>query len=135
LVYELANVLDGKRMRILIADDAQFVREILGTLVKKAGHELVGEVENGDQALDMALKTKPDLVIMDIVMPIKSGIQATIEILQALPETKVIACSTVDQDVMLMKALEAGAVEYVRKPFHALEVLDVLARVEKGVTR
>jgi two-component system chemotaxis response regulator CheY len=66
---------------------------------------------------------------MDIVMPNMSGIQATKDILAQLPQTKIIACSTLDQDNMLMKAMEAGAIEYIKKPFSAPEVLKIIDRV------
>src|SRR3954468_7025778 len=103
---------------VLIVDDAPFIRDILRHIVKRAGHEVVGEAEDGEEAVTMALAKKPDLIIMDIVMPNKSGIQATKEILELLPETKVIACSTIDQEMMMMKAMESGAVEFIHKPFH-----------------
>jgi two-component system, chemotaxis family, chemotaxis protein CheY len=120
-----------KKLNIVIADDAPFIRDILKRIVDRAGHTVVGEAEDGAQALALALEHKPDLVIMDIVMPAMSGVQATKEILAALPDTKVIACSTIDQDTMLMKVMEAGAVEYIKKPFSAPYVINTIERVFK----
>jgi two-component system chemotaxis response regulator CheY len=120
-----------KKLNVLIVDDAVFIRDILKHIIKRAGHEVVGEAEDGNQAVEMALSHKPDLIIMDIVMPHKTGVQATREILEKLPQTKVIACSTLDQDNMLMKAMEAGAVEYIKKPFNAPDVINIIEGVFK----
>ena len=118
-----------KKLNVLIVDDAVFIRDILKHIIKRAGHEVVGEAEDGNQAIEKALLLKPDLIIMDIVMPHKTGVQATREILEKLPETKVIACSTLDQDNMLMKVMEAGAVEYIKKPFNAPDVIKIIEGV------
>src|SRR5476649_2161908 len=116
-------------LRVLVVDDAPFIRDILRHILQRAGHEVVGEAEDGNQAVTTALDKKPDLIIMDIVMPNKSGIQATKEILEILPKTKVIACSTIDQENMMMKAMESGAVEFIHKPFHAMDVIKIINRV------
>lgn len=120
---------NARSLKVLIVDDAPYIRDVLRHIIKRGGHEVVGEAEDGVQAVQMATELKPDLIIMDIVMPQKSGVQATKEIMEILPETKVIACSTVDQDNMLMKVMEAGAVEYIKKPFHALEVIKIIDKV------
>lgn len=117
------------KLSVLIADDAPFIREILRHIIERGGHKVVGEAEDGVQAVAMTLEKKPDLVIMDIVMPNMTGVQATKEILAKLPETKVIACSTLDQDNMLMKVMEAGAVEYIKKPFSAPDVMKIIEGV------
>jgi two-component system, chemotaxis family, chemotaxis protein CheY len=116
-------------LNVLIVDDAPFIREVLRQIIAKAGHTVVGEAENGEEAVRMALEMKPELVIMDIVMPLKSGVQATKEIAAALPHTKVVACSTVDQNIMLIKALEAGASEYITKPFSPGDVIKVINKI------
>lgn len=118
-----------KSLKVVIVDDAPFVREALEEILVRAGHQVVGRAENGEQAVSQCLATKPDVVIMDIVMPIKSGVQATKEIRAALPETRVIACSTVDQEIMLMKAVEAGANDFITKPFKVEEVLERIKKV------
>lgn len=117
------------KLSVLIADDAPFIRDAFRSLLIKGGYTIVGEAEDGIQAVAMALEKKPDLIIMDIVMPRMSGVQATKNILAQLPQTKVIACSTIDQDNMLMKVMEAGAVEYISKPFTASEVFKIINRV------
>jgi two-component system chemotaxis response regulator CheY len=128
-VFSKSIIKDVNKLTVLIVDDAPFIRDILRRLLTRAGHEVVGEAEDGVQAVAMATEKKPQLVIMDIVMPRMSGVQATKEILASLPETKVIACSTLDQDNMLMKVMEAGAVEYIKKPFNAPDVIAIIDRV------
>ena len=117
------------KLSVLIADDAPFIRDILRHIIERGGHTVVGEAEDGIQAVAMTLEKTPDLVIMDIVMPNMTGVQATKEILAQLPKTKVIACSTIDQDNMLMKVMEAGAVEYIKKPFSAPDVIKMIENV------
>ncbi len=116
---------------MMIADDAPFIRDILRQIVTKAGHTVIAEAENGEEAVSKALEKKPDLIVMDIVMPVKSGIQATKEILEENPKAKIIACSTVDQDIMLSKAMEAGAIDYICKPFKAADLLGLIEKVFK----
>lgn len=84
--------------------------------------EVVAEARDGQEAVEVVQKTRPDVVLMDIVMPQKSGIEATTEILKSMPKLKIIACSTVDQESMVMRALEAGCCNYITKPFKAEEV-------------
>lgn len=123
-----------KKLNVVIADDAPFIREILRQIFVKAGHSVVGEAENGDQVIEEVKKKNPDLVIMDIVMPIKSGVQATKEIKEFAPQTKVIACSTLDQENMLMKVMEAGAEEFINKPFDVKQVMQIVDKVFGGNT-
>jgi two-component system, chemotaxis family, chemotaxis protein CheY len=113
-------------LRILVADDAAFIREVLTQIIAKAGFQLVGEATDGAEAVTLALKEKPDVIIMDIVMPNKSGIQATQEILEKLPRTKIIACTTEGQESMVFKALEAGCCDYVTKPFKVQQMIDMI---------
>ena len=116
-------------LKVVIVDDAPFIREVLNEILVRAGHQVVGFAENGEQAVSECLKHKPDLVVMDIVMPIKSGLQATVEILKELPKTKVIACTTVDQEIMMMRAIEAGAHDYITKPFKGDQVIKIIEKV------
>jgi two-component system, chemotaxis family, chemotaxis protein CheY len=113
-------------LRILVADDAAFIREVLIQIISKGGFQLVGEATDGAEAVEMALREKPDVIIMDIVMPVKSGIQATQEILEILPETRIIACTTEGQESMVFKALEAGCCDYITKPFKVQQMINVI---------
>jgi two-component system chemotaxis response regulator CheY len=108
--------------KVLIVDDAPFVREVLRHHLQKLGHQVVGEASNGTEAVDMAAKLKPELIIMDIVMPEKSGVQAIKEIVKAELDVKILACSTVDQEIMVSRAVEAGAHDFLHKPFKSKEL-------------
>lgn len=111
-------------LTLVIVDDAPFIREVLKHIFASTPDiQIVGEARDGAEAVELVARLKPDVVLMDIVMPKKSGIEATQEILQALPETRVVACSTADQNTMVMRALEAGCCHYVTKPFKAEEVV------------
>lgn len=110
-------------IRLLIADDAPFIREIVRQVAERNGLEVVAEAIDGVDAVELALKHKPQVILMDIIMPRKSGIEATKEILAQLPETKVIAFSTADQETMVMRAVEAGCCSFVVKPFKAEDLL------------
>ncbi len=112
--------------RLLIADDAPFIREIVRTVAERSGLQLVGEAIDGEDAVNQAFAAKPDVILMDIIMPRKSGIEATKEILQKLPGCKIIAFSTADQELMVMRALEAGCCSYLTKPFKAEELLEAI---------
>lgn len=117
----------------MIVDDAPFIREVLRHIFTNTEIEVVGEAQDGEEAVELVRKTGPDVVLMDIVMPRKSGIEAASEILKENPEIKIIACSTVDQNSMVLRALDAGCCHYVTKPFKAEDVLKaVRAAGNKG---
>lgn len=111
-------------IKLVIVDDAPFIRDVLKHIFLTTDVLVVGEARDGEEAVQVALQTRPDVVLMDIVMPRKSGIEATVEILASLPKTRVIACSTNDQNNMVMRALEAGCCNFITKPFKAEDVLN-----------
>ena len=109
---------------ILVVDDAAFMRLMLKDILVKAGHEVVGEAANGREAIDQYVKLKPDLVTMDITMPVMEGIDALKGIKQNDPNAKVIMCSAMGQQLMVVQAIQAGAKDFVVKPFQAERVLE-----------
>lgn len=113
-------------IKLVIVDDAPFIREVLKHIFANSEIEVVGEAQDGEDAVALVRKTAPDVVLMDIVMPRKSGIDASVEIMKELPLTKIIACSTVDQNSMVLRALDAGCCNYITKPFKAEEVLSAV---------
>ena len=113
-------------IRLAIADDAPFIREIVRTIAEKNGLVLVGEAADGNEAIELALRERPEFFLMDIIMPNKSGIEAAREILAQIPTMKIVAFSTADQDVMVSRALEAGCCSFLVKPFKADDLLKVL---------
>jgi two-component system chemotaxis response regulator CheY len=103
--------------RILIADDASFIREILKTLALRQGWKVVAEAVDGDEAASKAIECQPDVIIMDIVMPQLSGIDSAKKILRKFPEMPIIGLSTLDKEQAMVEALEVGFVSYITKPF------------------
>lgn len=110
-------------IKIAIVDDAPFIREILKTIAKSQGWMVAAEAENGKEAVDLVLRANVQVVLMDIVMPIKNGIEATQAILSRNSNIKIIACSTMDQESILLKAIENGCCSYLTKPFNKDEVI------------
>lgn len=113
-------------IKVLVADDAPFIREVVRQILIASGFQIVGEAGDGEEAVAMAEKTEPDIILMDLVMPKMSGIEATKEILKKNPAQKVIAFSTVDQHTMVMRAIDAGCIHYLTKPFKKSELIEVI---------
>jgi len=117
--------------RILIADDAKFMRKLLAKILEEGGYEVVGEAETGSEAIALYKKIKPDLVTMDLVMPDMSGIDAIKEIISSDPKARIVVVSAMDQQSLVSEAMSAGAKDFVVKPFHPSVVLEVIGRVLK----
>lgn len=114
---------------ILICDDAAFMRMMIKDILTKNGYEIAGEAENGVRAVEKYNETKPDLVLMDITMPEKDGIQALKEIRAADPSAAVIMCSAMGQQAMVIEAIQSGAKDFIVKPFQAERVLEAVKKV------
>ncbi|MEQ2526590.1 response regulator [Robertmurraya yapensis] len=115
--------------RILIVDDAKFMRLTLSNILLKANHEIVGEAETGMDAVTLYRKLTPDLVTMDITMPEMSGLEAMKEIKKEFPQAKIIMCSAMGQQKMVVESIEAGAKDFIVKPFEEGRVLEAVNRV------
>jgi len=111
--------------RVLIADDSEFMRNLLREILD-GDFDIVGEAENGVEAVDLYNEHDPDIVMMDIVMPIRSGIEATDEITDNNPDAKVIMCTSVGQEEKMKEAIKAGASGYITKPFQKPNVLEAI---------
>ena len=118
--------------RILIVDDAAFMRMMIKDILGKNGFEVVGEADNGQKAVNLYFELKPDLVTMDITMPEMDGIAAVKEIKKKDPAAKVIMCSAMGQQMMVMEAIQAGARDFVVKPFQQERVLQALEKALSG---
>jgi two-component system chemotaxis response regulator CheY len=115
--------------RVLIVDDAVFMRNMIRDIFSSGGYEVVGEAAHGIEAIEKYRTLKPDLTTMDIVMPYKSGIEATREIVRGDPKAVVVICSALGQESLVMEAIEAGAADFIVKPFRAEDVLTVVKKV------
>jgi len=118
--------------RVLIADDASFMREMIREIIEPEGHEVVGEATNGIEAVALYKELLPDLVTMDIVMPKRSGIDAVKAILSESPAACIVMCSALGQETLVMEALQAGARDFVVKPF---KPEGVIATIKKTIEK
>lgn len=116
-------------LRILVVDDALFMRNMLKDIFQRAGYEVVGEATNGVEAVELCRQLRPDLVTMDIIMPLKSGIEALQEIVSSQPEMRVVMCSALGQESLVLEAVQSGARDFIVKPFKEDRVLEVVRRV------
>lgn len=114
--------------KVLIVDDAAFMRMMLKDILTKNGYEVIGEAGDGEQAVQMYKELSPDLVTMDITMPEKDGITALKEIKAYDPNAKVIICSAMGQQAMVLDAIQAGARDFVVKPFQADRVIEAVKK-------
>ena len=114
--------------KVLIVDDAAFMRMMIKDILEKNGFEVVGEASNGIKAVELYKKEKPDVVTMDITMPDMDGIEAVKEIKAFDPAARVIMCSAMGQQTMVMDAIRAGARDFIVKPFQADRVLEAIKK-------
>jgi len=114
---------------VLIVDDTSFMRRMLRDILSQEQLEVVAEAKNGREAVDLYLQERPDLVVMDITMPEMDGIAAVREIMAADPEARIVMCSALRQEELVMESLEAGALDFVQKPFLPEKVLETVRKV------
>ncbi|AJC72962.1 MULTISPECIES: chemotaxis protein CheY [Pseudothermotoga] len=115
--------------RVLIVDDAAFMRMLLKDIITKAGYEVAGEAANGVEAVEKYKELKPDVVTMDITMPEMDGITAIKKIREIDPNAKIIVCSAMGQQAMVIEAIQAGAKDFIVKPFQHSRVIEALQKL------
>lgn len=113
---------------ILIVDDAAFMRMMIKDILTKNGYEIAGEAENGVKAIEKYTETKPDLVMLDITMPEMDGIEALKRIKKLDPDSNIIMCSAMGQQAMVIESIQAGAKDFIVKPFQAERVLEAVKK-------
>jgi len=113
---------------VLIADDAAFMRMMLKNVLSEAGYEIVGEAENGAVAVSKHRELRPDLTTMDITMPEMDGLAALKEIRAADPSARVVMCSAMGQQSMVIESIQAGARDFIVKPFQPDRVLEAVQK-------
>lgn len=114
--------------KILIVDDASFMRMMIKEILTDHGFEVVGEAQDGQIAIEKYKELRPDLVTLDITMPEMDGVTALKEIKKIDPEAKVIMCSAMGQQAMVIDAIQAGAKDFIVKPFQADRVIEVVKK-------
>lgn len=115
--------------RILIVDDALFMRFMLKDILTKEGYEVVGEADNGEAACEKYTELKPDLVLLDITMPIMNGLDALKNIKKQDPNACVIMCAAMKEQSDVIKAIQSGAKDFVVKPFERERILEAVHKV------
>jgi len=115
--------------KVLIADDASFMRMMLKKILEEGGYEVVAEAQNGKEAIDKYRELKPDLIISDMVMPEKGGIDVIKEVIEEFPEANVLICSAIGQQALVIEAIQAGAKDYIVKPFEQSNVLETVNKI------
>lgn len=118
--------------KILVVDDAKFMRRVLRHTLGEAGYKDIAEAENGEEALLRYRRERPDLVLLDITMPGMPGMEALSRLLALDPTAKVLLCSAVGQDSVVQTAIQAGACGFVKKPFSPQELLAAVAAALPG---
>jgi DNA-binding NarL/FixJ family response regulator len=119
-------------MRVLVVDDHSLFRDGIGSLLQAADFEVVGGANNGEEAIEVALRLRPDLILMDVSMPVMNGIEAARRIKAQLPETKIVMLTVSDDDRVLVDAVKAGASGYLLKSLDSVEFLAMLDGVQRG---
>jgi two-component system chemotaxis response regulator CheY len=114
---------------VLVCDDAIFMRTMISDILSQAGYDVVGEAETGVEAVEKYKQLKPDLVTMDIVMPDLGGIEAVREIMKFDSAARILMCSAMGQQALVVEAIQAGARDFVVKPFQPSRVLEAVQRV------
>lgn len=115
--------------KILVVDDAAFMRMMLKDILTSGGYDVIGEAANGNEATEKFNELSPDLVTMDITMPQMDGITALKQIVASNPNAKIIMCSAMGQQAMVIEAIQAGAKDFIVKPFQPQRVLDSVKKV------
>lgn len=117
--------------KVMIVDDAAFLRAVLKDIVRELGLEVACEAANGEEAVRKYSSCRPDLVTMDITMPEMDGIRAVKEIIRQFPEARIIMCSAMGQHKLVLDALQAGAKDFIVKPFDRKRVMESLLNTLK----
>ncbi|MCK5218847.1 response regulator [bacterium] len=117
--------------KILIVDDASFMRMMLRNILSSHGYEVVGEAENGRQAVEIYQEVKPDIVLMDLIMPEVGGIEGVKKIVEIDKHAKIIICSAMGQQALVVEAMQAGARDFIVKPFQPSSVIENIQKIER----
>jgi len=117
------------KARVLVVDDAIFMRKMVSDILEGHGMEIVGEADNGQLAVEKYKELKPDLVTMDIIMPEMNGIDSVREIMSVDPQARIVMCSALGQQALVQDALAAGAKDFLIKPFNPSRVIEVVTKI------
>ena len=120
----------NNKKRVLVVDDAMFTRNMLKNIINKTEYaEVIGEASNGNEAISLYQKLKPDMMTMDLVMPEKGGIEATEEIIKLDSNAIIVVVSALGQEALVLEAAKKGAKDFIQKPFKTEQIVEVLERI------
>jgi two-component system chemotaxis response regulator CheY len=117
------------KLRVLIVDDAIFMRKMISDILVENGMEVVGEADTGAKAVEKYMELRPDLVTMDIIMPEMNGIDAVRKVMEFDSKARIVMCSALGQQALVQEAITAGAKDFLIKPFNAARVVEVIAKL------
>jgi two-component system chemotaxis response regulator CheY len=115
-------------VNVLIVDDLAFIKIVLRDIIEKAGFRVIGEASNGEQAISLYQDTRPDVVLMDITMPGMDGLTALEKIRKIDPAARVIICSALGQQRLIVQAIQLGAKDFIVKPFQPQRIISALKK-------
>ncbi len=118
----------SRKKRVLVVDDAAFMRMMIRDILKKNNFEVVGEAANGQEAIAKYEELRPDLVTLDITMPGLDGVTVLRKIRERDPSARIVMCSAMGQQAMVVEAIQGGAKDFINKPFNPQKVVDTLRR-------
>ena len=119
------------KIRVLIVDDLPFMREVIRDILLEADFRIVGEAQNGRDGVISFMKRKPDIVLLDIAMPVMDGITALRRIMSYDPSARVVMCSALGEEEMIIRAIQLGAKDFVVKPFQAERIISAVNKAAK----
>jgi two-component system chemotaxis response regulator CheY len=114
--------------RVLVVDDAAFMRKMVSDALAKGGHEVIGQAGNGVEAIAQFRELRPDLMTLDITMPEKDGLETLKDVMELDPSAKVVMCSALGQESKVLESIKLGAKDFVVKPFQPDRVIDAVAK-------
>ncbi|MHB1568077.1 MAG: response regulator [Solirubrobacteraceae bacterium] len=114
--------------RVLVVDDAAFMRKVVSDALASGGHDVIGEAGNGVEAVDRFRELKPELTMLDITMPEKTGLEALAEIMSIDPSARVLMCSALGQESKVIESIKLGAKDFVVKPFQPDRLLEAVGK-------
>jgi two-component system chemotaxis response regulator CheY len=120
------------KIRVLIIDDLPFMRAAIRAALEEAGMEVAAEAENGRDGIFLYMQTRPDIVLLDIVMPVMDGITALQKLIRQYPEARIIMCSALGEQALIVRAIQLGARDFIVKPFQPHRIVSAIGKVIKN---
>lgn len=117
-----------EHIKVILVDDLSFMRDAIRHILEKSNMDVLGEAENGREAVEMYMELEPDIVLMDITMPVMDGLESLERIKQYDPEAKVIMCSALGQQKYLIKSIQLGARDFILKPFLPERIISAISK-------